>query len=142
MLSLRELQLRFLATLNAGDREAGGAPAGQGTAAIDPILLGLVRGDSALDSRERLQIYADMYRERLVDVLREDFPRLLAALGDDEFTALACRYLARCPSTHPSVRHVGRATKNAAGTAWTQPRRREERDVLPQLASSTGCCRT
>ena len=108
MLPLRELQLRFLATLTAGARDAGAAPADRGTLAIDPALLGLVRGVGALDPAERLQIYADMYCERLVDVLREDFPRLLAVLGDREFRALACRYLARYPSTHASVRHVGR----------------------------------
>jgi hypothetical protein len=49
-----------------------------------------------------------MYRARLVDVLREDYPRVAAILGDADFAALACRYLARHPSTHPSVRHVGR----------------------------------
>jgi hypothetical protein len=48
-----------------------------------------------------------MYRTRLVDGLREDFPRVAALLGDAEFRALAYRYLARHRSTHPSVRDVG-----------------------------------
>jgi hypothetical protein len=98
MPSLRELQLRFAAAL---------APGGAEPAAIDPALLASIRGRGALDPVHRLEIYADMYRARLVDVLREDFPRVLAILGDQEFGALAERYLVRHPSTHPSVRHVG-----------------------------------
>jgi hypothetical protein len=99
MLSLRELQRAFSAAL---------APGGAETAAIDPALLASISGRGALDPAQRLEIYADMYRARLVDVLREDFPRILAILGDEEFGALAARYLVRHPSTHPSVRHVGR----------------------------------
>jgi hypothetical protein len=49
-----------------------------------------------------------MYRARLIDVLREDFPRVRAVVGDDAFDDLAGRYLARHGSTHFSVRHVGR----------------------------------
>ena len=94
MLPLRELQLRFTAAL---------APA----AATDPALLALVSARGALAPAQRLAIYADMYRARLVDVLREDFPRTLAHLGDDAFRALADRYLTQHPSTHPSVRYVG-----------------------------------
>ncbi len=102
MLPLRELQLRFLAALTPG---GPGNPASGGG---DPTLLDLVNGAGALGPAERLGIYADMYRSRLVDVLREDFPRTAAILGDEAFWAAAGRYLARHPSTHPSVRYVGR----------------------------------
>jgi len=109
MLPLRELQLRFAAAL---------APA----AATDPALLALVRARGALSPTQRLEIYADMYRARLVDVLREDFPRALAHLGDDAFRALANRYLAQHPSTHPSVRHLGnRFADFLAGQAAVPP---------------------
>jgi Putative DNA-binding domain len=94
MLTLRELQARFAAAL---------AP----TAGPDPVLLALVRSAGALTPADRVEIYADMYRARLVDVLREDFPRTRGLLGDAAFVALAERYLARHPSTHPSVRYVG-----------------------------------
>jgi hypothetical protein len=96
MLSLRELQLRFAAAL---------APIG---GRIDPTLLPLVSGRGPLGPVERLAVYADMSRARLVDVLRDDFPRVAAVLGDEAFQALAGRYLGRHPSAHPSVRHVGR----------------------------------
>lgn len=98
MLPLRELQLRFGAALTAGLAD----PAGP----IDRTLLEQVRqGD--LGGVARIQIYRDMYRARLVDVLREDFPRVVATLGDEAFEILAARYLARHPSTHPSVRFAG-----------------------------------
>jgi hypothetical protein len=93
---LRELQARFSAALTPG--RAGAA---------DPALLGLIHGRGALDAGARLAIYADMYRARLADVLRDDFARVLAVVGDDTFTALATRYVACHPSTHPSVRWLG-----------------------------------
>jgi hypothetical protein len=110
MLPLRELQARFAAAL---------AP----TAAPDPALLALVRADGTLTPADRVEIYADMYRARLVDVLREDFPRTRVLLGDSAFVALAERYLIRYPSTHPSVRYVGArfadfVTGQAAGPPW------------------------
>jgi hypothetical protein len=110
MLPLRELQARFAAAL---------AP----TAAPDPALLALVRAGGALTPADRVEIYADMCRTRLVDILHEDFPRTRALLGDAAFVALAERYLARHPSTHPSVRYVGArfadfVAGQAAGPPW------------------------
>jgi hypothetical protein len=109
MLSLRELQLRFSAALTPG------------AADVDPVLSRLVRGQGELDATARLRIYADMYRARLVDVLREDFPRTAAVAGDEAFEALACRYLQRCPSTHPSVRHLGRRLAAFVAGDWPDP---------------------
>jgi hypothetical protein len=112
MLSLRELQRAFSAALAPG-REA---------APTDVGLLASIEGRGALDAAQRLAIYAGMYRARLVDVLREDFPRVLAILGDETFAALAERYLARHPSTHPSVRHVGgRFAEFVAGEGAVAP---------------------
>jgi len=96
MLPLGELQLRFLAALDPASPP------------IDAAVLAAVNGTGSLDAAQRIRIYADMYRARLVDVLREDYPRVAATVGDADFAALACRYLTRHPSTHPSVRHVGR----------------------------------
>lgn len=128
MLSLRELQLRFMAALGEGARRAGIAGAAPSPATHDAALLALVEGSDALCPAERLQIYTDMYRARLVDVLREDFPRVLAILGDDAFAAVACRYLAWCPSTRPSVRHVGERFADFLGTDPSTP------EILADLA--------
>jgi hypothetical protein len=115
MLSLGELQQRFLAAVTGGVAE--GAPV-----AADPALLALVRRQGTLGAVERLQIYADMYRTRLLDALRDDFPRARAVVGDPVFDALAGRYLAHRPSTHPSVRHVGGGfADHLAGEAEAPP---------------------
>jgi hypothetical protein len=49
-----------------------------------------------------------MYFFRLLDVLQEDFPAVRAVLGDVAFHNLVTAYLVDHPSTHPSVRYVGR----------------------------------
>jgi hypothetical protein len=112
MLSLRELQLRMAAAIS-GEASAR---------VLDPGLLALVSDRGELAPAQRLDVYADMYRTRLVDVLREDFPRVAALLGDTEFRAQAHRYLTRHPSTHPSVRYVGgRFADFIAGDARLPP---------------------
>ena len=100
MLPLRDLQTRFMRSLAA-------APGPSAPQDFDPALLALVEGGGALGPAGRLDVYAQMYWARLVDVLHDDFPRVAAILGADRFTALACAYLSRHPSTHPSVRWLG-----------------------------------
>lgn len=98
--ALREVQDAFWRSL-ARAPGSGEAPA------PDPALLAAVSPTPPLARAERVRVYADMYFLRLLDVLREDFPRVAGALGEERFEALAGAYLARHPSRHPSVRHVG-----------------------------------
>jgi hypothetical protein len=100
MLPLRDLQTRFLRSLAA-------APGPSAPQNFDPALLALVEGGGTLGPAGHLDVYAQMYWARLVDVLHDDFPRVAAILGADRFTALACAYLTRHPSTRPSVRWLG-----------------------------------
>ena len=74
-----------------------------------PELTALVSPRPTLTSAARIKIYADMYFWRLLDVMREDFPRVATVLGDDEFARVVRTYLAAHPSRHPSVRHLGGA---------------------------------
>jgi hypothetical protein len=111
MLSLRELQTRIFAALHS-DGDGSAAP-------LD--LVRVVNGRGALGPAERLDIYAGMYGTRLLDVLREDFPRTLGIVGDDAFAALARRYLARFPSTNASVRHLGHRFAGFLATEPTVP---------------------
>jgi hypothetical protein len=67
----------------------------------------VVAGDGRLDAVQRLDIYANMYFWRLLDILRGDFSAVAAAVGDDAFHNLVTDYLLACPSQHPSVRNVG-----------------------------------
>ncbi len=69
----------------------------------------LVRPDARLGPVERLDIYADMYFYRLRDCLAEDFPKVAAQIGDARFHNLATDYLLAHPSTHFSLRQLGRA---------------------------------
>jgi hypothetical protein len=106
---------------------------GDGLRRIDmkPDALGrVVRGDERLDAIARLDIYANMYFWRLLDILRGDFPALVAALGDDHFHNLVTDYLCACPSQHPSVRNVG---ARLAGFVGTHPLA-AERPWLAELA--------
>ena len=68
----------------------------------------LLGGDDRLAPADRLDIYANMYFFRLLDCLREDFPRLATALGDGRFHNLATDYLLAHPSANPSLRYLGR----------------------------------
>jgi hypothetical protein len=68
----------------------------------------IVRGDERLSAEARVDIYANMYFYRLLDVLKEDFPATLSVLGDDNFHNLATGYLLEYPPTEPSVFFCGR----------------------------------
>lgn len=59
------------------------------------------------DAAQRLGIYAHAYRARLLEVLRGDFPGLLALAGAEEFERLALAYVAATPSPHFNVRWYG-----------------------------------
>ena len=56
---------------------------------------------------ERLDIYADGYRLRLIEALQDSFPALHTLLGDERFEALANRYISATPSRHFSIRWFG-----------------------------------
>lgn len=65
------------------------------------------RGSAELTAAERVEIYADMYLWRLVDALREDYPKLALLLGDERFYALAEAYVREHPSTHHDLGRMG-----------------------------------
>ena len=98
--SLRELQGAFWRSIA---REPGAAPA------PDPLVLETVPPTPTLAPAERVHVYAGMYFWRLVDALREDFPKLATVLGDGGFADLVRGYIRAHPSTAPSIRHLGRA---------------------------------
>ncbi len=85
---------------------------GEGLAAESGLPAGglgaIVRGDDRLSAEQRVDIYANMYFYRLLDVLKEDFPATLSVLGEDEFHNLATGYLLEYPPTEPSVLFCGR----------------------------------
>jgi hypothetical protein len=72
------------------------------------------RDQGGLPAAERLDIYANMYFYRLLDALKEDYPRLLEAIGAGRFHNLITDYLLRHPSKHPSLRFLGEALPDFA----------------------------
>lgn len=97
--------------------------------ALDGLQERILRGDGTIlvrvrgaDAAQRLRIYGDAYRLRLVEVLGNDFPATRHALGEDAFALSAERYLQAHPSTRPSVRHVGSAFADWLETQDDAPR--------------------
>ncbi len=70
-------------------------------------LTSVIVGDDRLAAEERLDIYANAYFYRLLDVLKEDFPATLAVLGETDFHNLVTGYLIENPPTEPSIAFAG-----------------------------------
>jgi hypothetical protein len=67
-------------------------------------------GESAeLGRVARLDIYANAYFYRLLDALKDMFPRLAALAGDTAFHDLITDYLLAHPPARPDLRHAGDA---------------------------------
>lgn len=66
----------------------------------------LVNRSHHLTSFERVGIYANAYYSRLLECLREDFPALAYALGDESFDAFAFGYLQQYPSESYTLEHL------------------------------------
>jgi hypothetical protein len=58
-------------------------------------------------SLERLDIYHRAYFARLIECLRDEFPVLLHALGEEAFDAFALAYLQKYPSRSYTLNHLG-----------------------------------
>ena len=74
-----------------------------------------------LTSKARIEVYAEMYWLRMRDVLRDAFPTVRSALGDETFDALVADFLREHPSTHPSLDQLGRPFPSflrAASPRW------------------------
>jgi hypothetical protein len=60
-----------------------------------------------LPTLERLGIYRNAYRVRLIEALDDTYPVLHAVLGDEVFAALGEEFVAAHPSVHRSIRWYG-----------------------------------
>jgi hypothetical protein len=127
-MTLAEVQARFYALVTARDGVAATVAAGGPDAR--GALETMVAGDARLPAIERLEIYADMYFARIRDVLAEEYPQTLVALGAAVFQELAADYLAACGPNHPSLREVGARLPAFLGAHATA----DERPWLAELA--------
>jgi len=112
-------------------RELLASPEGVGAAlreAGDPSaasLSGFVVSDAILAALPRLEVYANAYFLRILDVLKDDFGALAAALGEAGIHDVVTGYLLAHPPRHPSLRHVGdRLAAYLEGDPRAEPFRR------------------
>ena len=73
----------------------------------DPAIAGAVNGTPAVPVSTRLSVYSNAYRIRLADALGANMPQLQQLLGDEEFSAVARRYVDEYPSQFASIRWFG-----------------------------------
>lgn len=83
--------------------ESGLAARGMASEALS----GIIVSDARLSATSRLGVYADMYFFRILDVLRDEFPRVVTRVGDAAFHNLITDYLLAERPAHPSLREVG-----------------------------------
>jgi hypothetical protein len=119
--SLAAIQERFYALVTAAEGVAPALAAEPGA----PPLAEMVKSDAGarLDAVARLDVYANMYFYRLLDVLREAYPRLTAAVGEVPFHNLITEYLVACRPRHPSIEFAG---ERLAGFLSGHPLGREQ----------------
>ena len=67
----------------------------------------VIAGDDRLSAEERVNIYANMYFYRILEVLEEDFPATRAVLGPERFHNLVTGYLIEYPPAHFSISYAG-----------------------------------
>ena len=68
----------------------------------------IVLPSTALNSMQRLSIYSNMYFERLVAILAEEFPTVRHLIGPQVFADEVKDYVTRHPSTHYSLAQLGK----------------------------------
>jgi hypothetical protein len=89
---------------------AEGIASPEATAAIDVGSAGVetvVTRSAALTAVERLEIYGYAYYARLLECLRDEFPVLKHALGEELFNDFAAEYLERYPSRSYTLFQLG-----------------------------------
>lgn len=67
----------------------------------------IVREGGSLSPEDRINIYYDAYRFRLINALSDTYPAVHTLLGDDEFEKLGRKYIDAHPPEHFSIRYFG-----------------------------------
>lgn len=93
-LNLRQIQQRFAEYIVLGHNEA--------------FLSQQIKKSHAPGSIERLTVYRNGYHVRLQEALANDFPALLAYMGDACFGKIMTAYILDHPPISPSLRQLGR----------------------------------
>ena len=70
-------------------------------------LLDEVKQQGEMTAEERVAIYVDGYRLRLIEALQDSYSALHTLMGDDDFERLCLVYIDQYPSQHFSIRYFG-----------------------------------
>lgn len=70
-------------------------------------ILPTIKDTPGFTAENRLKVYHDAYRLRLMEILKLDFPKTYQLLGEENFETAFITYLSQHPSTHFSVRYFG-----------------------------------
>jgi hypothetical protein len=130
--SLDQVQRWFQAVITCPDGVLAGIDSDTARREIDavPERIGeVVTRSRNLTSIERLEIYANAYHARLIECLRQEFPALVVALGEETFDGFAFGYIQAYPSRSYTLGNLGRsfpqflsetrpAAEGAAGPDW------------------------
>ena len=100
-------------------------------AAGDEGIEDLIIGDGSASAAERIDIYRNAYRLRLIKAMAIEYPGLKELMGDHEFAELAWAFVQEHPPKHASLRWVGRGL--ARFVRQTPPWR--EQEVLAEMAA-------
>ncbi len=98
---------------------------------LDSTVAEVIVDSPPLPALERLAIYKNAYRVRLIDALHETYPVLHGLLGDEMWVALGDAYVTEFPSPFRSIRWYGREL--AQFMARTSPF--DESPVLSEIAT-------
>lgn len=71
------------------------------------IIENLIIDTTQISAARRLEIYYNAYRLRLLEILKNDFPKVHTLMGDKAFKVLGRLYIAAYPSQHFSTRYFG-----------------------------------
>jgi hypothetical protein len=111
--SLRSRQLRFAQGLMTPESSPGFLDA---TIAAKWLTAG-----PRMTALERFEIYRRGYHSRLIECLVDDYPATQHALGEPAFEDLCRAYIARFPSTGPSLNYFGRGMSGFVREGMPEP---------------------
>ena len=121
-MALRALQEWFTSAVLHPDGLAASLTEHTATARVtEDDLERLVRPSATLSGAERVEIYREAYRSRLIECLADDYPTVQHALGDEAFDAVCRAYIDRHPSRSPSLNFYGRHMVAFLGGGWAHP---------------------
>lgn len=103
MKDLRTTQ-RWVADIVMAGESVNDAAAQTGTPIDD-----MIEPSATMSPAQRIDVYHGMYRDRLIDILGNDYPALRCALGQDRFYEVAEQYLLAHPSQSFDLNMLGKA---------------------------------